>query len=202
MYATDLGYADPKKLNINWVNHWKKQNEIVVKKLHGKTESVDQDAANDWQKNRLPQLLKEFTAENIFNCDEAGLFYRCLPDRTHVLKTEKCAGGKMSRERLIVLVTASMTGEKLPLLVIGKAKNLRCLKHLKILPPDNDFNHTAWMTSAIFERYIRKLSRKFTQQKRKITLILDNCTAHPHNSNLDSIKLVFLPPNTTATCQP
>ena len=30
-----------------------------------------------------PQLLKEFTAENIFNCDKTGLFYRCLPDRTH-----------------------------------------------------------------------------------------------------------------------
>ena len=62
-----------------------------MKKLHGEAESVDQDAAN-----RLPQLLKEFTAENIFNCDETGLFYRCLPDHTHAhaFKTEKCAGGK------------------------------------------------------------------------------------------------------------
>ena len=44
-----------------------------------------------------------------------------------------------------------MTGEKLPLLVIGKAKNPRCLEHLKILPLDYDFNRKAWMTSAIFE---------------------------------------------------
>ena len=136
IYAADLGYADPEKLDINWVNRWKKRNEIVVKKLHGEAESVDQDAANDCWENRLPQLLKEFTAENIFNCDEAGLFYRCLPDRTHAFKTEKCAGVKKSRERLTVLVTASMTGEKLPLLVIGKAKNPLCLKHLKILPLD------------------------------------------------------------------
>ena len=129
IYATDLGYADPEKLDINWVNHWKKWNEIVVKKLHGKAESVDQDTANDWWKNRLPQLLKEFTAENIFfNCDETGLFYCCLPDHTHAFKTEKCAGGKKSRERLTVLITASMTGKKLPLLVIGKAKNQHCLK--------------------------------------------------------------------------
>ena len=94
IYAIDLGYADPEKLDINWVNCWKKRNEIVVKKLHGEAESVDQDAANDWRKNRLPQLLKEFTAENIFNCDETGLFYHCLPDRKHAFKTEKCAGGK------------------------------------------------------------------------------------------------------------
>ena len=95
-----------------------------------------------------------------------------------------------------------MTGEKLPLLVISKAKNPHCLKHLKILPLDYDFKRKAWMTSTIFERYIRKLDRKFTQQKQKIALILDNCTAHPHISNLDSIKLVFLPPSTTAACQP
>ena len=94
IYATDLGYADPEKFNINWVNHWKKRNEIVVKKLHGEAESVDQDTANSRQKNRLPQLLKEFTAENIFICDETGLFYCCLPDCTHAFKTEKCAGGK------------------------------------------------------------------------------------------------------------
>ena len=47
IYAADLGYADPEKLDINWVNHWKKCYDIVVKKLHGKVESVDQDAAND-----------------------------------------------------------------------------------------------------------------------------------------------------------
>ena len=93
-----------------------------MKKLHGEVESVDQDAANDWWKNRLPQLLKEFTAENIFNCDITDLFYCCLPDRTHVFKTEKCAGGKKSRERLTVLVTASMTGEKLPLLAKNRIR--------------------------------------------------------------------------------
>ena len=84
IYAADLGYPDPEKL----VNHWNKWNEIVVKKLHGEAESVDQDAANDWQKNRLPQLLKEFTAENVFNCHEKRSFlplftrsHTCVQDR-------------------------------------------------------------------------------------------------------------------------
>ena len=47
-----------------------------------------------------------------------------------------------------------------------------------------------------------KLDTKFTQQKQKNALILDNCTDHLHISNLDSIKLAFLPPNTIAACQP
>ena len=101
IYATDLGYADPEKLGINWVNHWKKRNEIVVKKLHGEVESVDQDAASDWWKNRLPQLLKEFTAENIFNCDETGLFYCCLPDRTQFWKQTYETTYKTSKLKVI-----------------------------------------------------------------------------------------------------
>ena len=36
----------------------------------------------------------------------------------------------------------------------------------------------------------------FTRQKRKVALILDNCTGHPN------IKLIFLPPNTTSVTQP
>ncbi|XP_033745614.1 tigger transposable element-derived protein 6-like [Pecten maximus] len=33
-------------------------------------------------------------------------------------------------------------------------------------------------------------------------MLLDNCTAHPHVEGLSSIKLVFLPPNTTSKLQP
>ena len=76
---------------------------------------------NDWHKNCLTILLKEFKKEQIFNADKTGLFYKCLPNRTHVFKNETCAGGKMSKEKSSVLVAASMAGEKIPLLVIGKA---------------------------------------------------------------------------------
>ena len=38
--------------------------------------------------------------------------------------------------------------------------------------------------------------------KRKILLIVDNCTAHPAIGNLKAIKLEFLPPNVTAILQP
>ena len=119
-FARACGCDDTDKLDANWVNRWKSRQEVVCKKLHGEAESVDQCGVDDWQKHRLPALLKQFKAEEIFNTDETGLFYRCLPDRTHVMKNEKCAGGKLSKDRLTVLVTTSMAGEKLPPLVIGK----------------------------------------------------------------------------------
>ena len=74
-----------------------------------------------------------------------------LTKRTHVFKNDKCVGGKLSKERLIVLVTASMAGEKLPLLVIGKSANPRCFKNVKKLPLPYKSNKKAWMTAAIFE---------------------------------------------------
>ena len=104
---------------------------------------------------RLPALLKQFKAENIFNADETGLFYRCLPDRTYVFKNDKCADGKLSKERLTVLVTASMAGEKLLLLVFGKSANPRCFKNIKKLPLPYESTKKAWMTAAIFETWVK-----------------------------------------------
>ena len=201
-FARASGYENSEKLDINWVNRWKAREEIVCKKLHGEAESVDQDGVNEWQKHRLPTLLKEFEPEQIFNTDETGLFYRCLPDKTHVFKNEKCAGGKLSKERLTVLVTASMAGEKLPPLVIGKSANPRCFKNVKNLPLPYEANSKAWMTSTLFEKWLRKLDFQMRKSDRKIAMVLDNCTAHPNISNLTNIKLVFLPPNTTAKTQP
>ena len=98
----------------------KAREEIACKKLHGKAASVDQCEVrvDDWQKHRLPELLKRFKAEEIFNTDETGLFCKCLPNKSHVMKNEKCVGGKLSKERITVLLTVSMAGEKLPPLVI------------------------------------------------------------------------------------
>ena len=46
------------------------------------------------------------------------------------------------------------------------------------------------------------LIRNFASEKGIIALVIDNCLAHSHIENLKSIKLFFLPPNTTSTNQP
>ena len=58
------------------------------------------------------------------------------------------------------------------------------------------------MTAELFEEWVRELDRMFSAAKRKIALIFDNCTAHPHVEQLASIELIFLPPNTTSHTQP
>ena len=53
-----------------------------------------------------------------------------------------------------------------------------------------------------FEERVRELDRKFSSEGRSVALVIDNCSAHPHIENLKSIKLFFLPPNTTSITQP
>ncbi|CAH1248535.1 TIGD4 [Branchiostoma lanceolatum] len=59
----------------------------------------------------------------------------------------------------------------------------------------------AWMTAAIFKEWVRKIDGEMGRRQKKIVLLLDNCTAHPHDVPLDNIRLVFLPPNTTSLIQ-
>ena len=88
-----------------------------------------------WNETTLPTLLSNYKLENIFNADEFGLFYMCLPNKT-CLSQEKCpgGGGGNSKLRLTGMAAGSATGEKLPIFVIGKSKKPRCFKHIKQLP--------------------------------------------------------------------
>ncbi|XP_065356173.1 tigger transposable element-derived protein 6-like [Calliphora vicina] len=118
-------------------------------------------------------------------------------------KSEKCHGGKHSKERLSVLFTVNSTGsEKRKLLVIGKSANPRCLKNVKSLPVDYTANKKAWMTSEIWLDYLKKFDNDMTEANRKVLLFVDNCTANKNFPSLKSIKLQFLPPNATSKLQP
>jgi hypothetical protein len=67
------------------------------------------------------------------------------------------------------------------------------------LPVDYYSNANAWMTSVIFNDW---LVRWDLELKRKIVLLVGNCTAHTNNLLLKNIKVIFLPANTTSLIQP
>lgn len=155
-----------------------------------------------WTETTLPTILSRYALENIFNADEFGLFYQCLPNKTLHLKGKKCSGGKLSKVRLTGLAAGNAYGERLPMFVIGKSVKPRCFKGVKTLPCRYRAQNKSWMSGELFEDWVRELDRKFAVFKRKIALIIDNCTAHPHVQNLKWIELIFLPPNTTSHTQP
>jgi hypothetical protein len=77
----------------------------------------------------LPGLIEGYAAEDIYNADETGLFFKCLPDKTYGFSNDKCHGGNNSKDRLTVMVCCYMTdNDKVELLVIGKIQKSRCFE--------------------------------------------------------------------------
>ena len=155
-----------------------------------------------WFETTLPTLLSNYKLEDIFNADEFGLFYQCLPNKTLHLKSEKCLGGKNSKIRITGLAAANSVSEKLPMFVIGNSKPPRCFKNVTSLPCIYRSQKKSWMDSTLFKEWVRELDVKFQKENRKIALIIDNCLAHLTIADLSNVKLIFLPPNTATVSQP
>ena len=194
---------DPWTCSNGWPSRWKVWHCVKFRSVCGKNAAVTQEVCDDWKQRKLLPVLRKYAPDDIFNADETRLYWRLLPDKTHAVAGKVCTGGKKSKERVPVLVCANMSGsEKLPLLTIGKFKKPRCFRGVTCLPAHYEANTSAWMNSAVFEEWLQKWDAKLTSSKRKIALVLDNCTAHPRVQSLQSIELIFLPPNTTSEIQP
>lgn len=199
--ALNNGFIDFKCSN-GFIDRFKSRNAIIFETFHGEADGVSEITCNEWIDTKLPELVKDFKADDIFNGDEFGLFWRILPNKSYVVKGKKFKTGKKSKERVSVLICANMTGtEKLRPLVIGKAQEPRCFRNKKRLPIIYRNNENSWMTSEIFTKFLKNWNKKMIKKKRKIALIIDNCPSHPFVC-LSNIKLIFLPPNTTSRLQP
>ncbi|GFY03335.1 uncharacterized protein TNCV_1172931 [Trichonephila clavipes] len=89
-FAKELGIEFP--ASEGWLTNFKKRNGIVFKKMCRESSSVDINVCSKWQ-NSLSGLIKEYKPRNIFNTDETGLFFKCLPEKIFTFKKEKCHGG-------------------------------------------------------------------------------------------------------------
>jgi hypothetical protein len=105
----------------DWVLSFRRRNAIVFKRFHGEAADADGSAADSFVEKEIPRILNQFLPKDVLNGDECALFWRALPDGTFAFQLEHPHGGKTSKERLTVLVTTSMTGEKFAPFVIGKS---------------------------------------------------------------------------------
>ena len=58
------------------------------------------------------------------------------------------------------------------------------------------------MDEALFEEWVRGMDKKFSSEGKKVASVIYNCPAYPQIENFKSIKLFFLPLNTTSQNQP
>jgi hypothetical protein len=119
-----------------------------------------------------------------------------------VVKGENCTGGKMSKERLTVLLCGNMVGEMEKSLVIGKAAKPNCFKNMKInnLPVIWRNNKKAWMTAATMEEWLNMFNAKMKKENRNATLFLDNAICHP-KVTLSNMKIIWFPANEASVLQ-
>ena len=72
--------------------------------------------------------MEGYKAENIWNTDETGCFYRALPEKSLADRSKTCRGGKKAKECLTISFFVNAIGEK----IIGKSANPRCLETSEI----------------------------------------------------------------------
>ena len=185
-----------------WIRNFKIRHGIRSLSLQGEAASVDGKTVEDYRES-FKEWAKEFEPRNVFNLDETALFYKLLPNRT-LCHQAKAKGAKSNKDRVSLAFCVSFTGEKLLPLVIGKAAKPRCLRDLDLnkigVRYTNSFK--SWMTSAIFQEYLKDLNKKMVKEKRKILLLIDNAPSHIVGEELTNITIKFLPKDTTSVLQP
>jgi hypothetical protein len=80
------------KARYSWVCQWKGKFRIKFRKAHG------EDCAEQCKFTKLLNLLQKFCADDIYNANKTGLFYRAKPDCSLSYKHATVSGWKKSKQ--------------------------------------------------------------------------------------------------------
>lgn len=215
-FHKELNIEESCEYSAGWLQKFRIRHGIRYLKVCGEKMSANVELAEEYVV-KFSDLVKQhnLTPEQIYNMDETGLFWRCLPRSTLACSDEKSvSGGKDSKERLTVMLCSNAAGtHKCKMMVIGKSAKPRVFKGMKIFPVLYRSNKRAWVTQELFKDWF---SNHFVSEARaharnvglpdnaKIVLLIDNCPAHPLAEHLvkDNVFVSYLPPNCTALIQP
>ncbi|CAF3356135.1 unnamed protein product [Rotaria sp. Silwood2] len=118
--AQELNDSSGFKASNGWLERFRVRYNVNFRVISGEGAAVDVHTIKDW-KVRLPQIIEHYSPVDIYNCDETGLFFKLMPDRSLVVNADDCRGGKKSRDRFTVLLCANWAGtHKLKPMVIGE----------------------------------------------------------------------------------
>ena len=121
----------------------------MCRTMSGERGDMNENTVKNW-KEKLPSICGGYEERDIFNMDErleSGVFFKQGRRSTYVPKDGDCARGKNAKDRVTVLLCTCMTGEKMKPLVVGRSKNPRCFKRVKLdsLPVTYRHNKKSWM---------------------------------------------------------
>lgn len=213
-----LGLEGKFDASSGWLTRFKQRHGIRELQIQGESLSGDNAAAEEFQHQFNEFVINEnLLPEQIYNVDESGIYWKCLPTKTLAFESEKSAKGhKVSKDRFTAMCCSNATGtHKLKMVIIGKAKKPRSFKGTVAtnLPVHYYNSAKGWMNQTIFKQWFDQhfvpQVREFLKSKSlplKAVLVLDNAPSHPNEMCLKSddgnIFVKYLPPNVTALIQP
>ncbi|GFV53723.1 tigger transposable element-derived protein 1 [Trichonephila clavipes] len=129
-----------------WLTGFLKRNALHNTKITGESATADEGAAKIFPEE-LAKFIEDgdYSADQVFNADETGHYWKKLPYRTYIAKDEKTASGhKASKDRVTLLLCSNASGDRmLKPLLINKSLRPCALKDLTVdgvvgLEGDND----------------------------------------------------------------
>lgn len=194
------------KASQGWLDNFKKRHGLSLKVMAGEASSVEDETVRRWITEQLPKILHGWEPNQVYNCDESGLFFKMLPNRTLATKGEEVHGSKKSKERVTLMFCANADGtDKWKLTMIGKSRNPRCFKGIdqRHLPVTYMSQKNAWMDQYVYRHWIEDFDKRMTRKGLKVLLLMDNVGSHKHDElHLKSTTIQVLPPNCTSKLQP
>lgn len=104
------------KASDGWFGKWRRRLGVGKSvRLHGEAGDVNLVAAEN-EMNDTRENLASYSNNNVFNMDETGLFYKCLPKKSYPCdggdERQRCRGTKAmsAKDRLTLVLCVNATG--------------------------------------------------------------------------------------------
>lgn len=169
--CTDGGF----QASEGWFNKFKVRQSLHSIKIVREAASADTAAAERYPEKFANLVIDGgYKPEQVFNADETALFWKRMPNKTFISKSEKSAPGfKAAKDRVTLLLCSNASGDcVIKPLMFYRSLNPRALKNQNKddLPVFWRANKKAWVTSAIFCDWFRNcfVSEVETYLKKKI----------------------------------
>ncbi|KAL7319909.1 hypothetical protein PS15m_012296 [Mucor circinelloides] len=209
----ELPKKDRLTFSDGWLTDLFKRIGVKSRHLYGENSSVDLASANIVSElKKIEKLLEPYDPKDIMNFDETGIYYEQQPTRT--ICEKPMGGSKKSKNRFTIGLLTNYDGSyKGHPIVIGRKKTPKAATKKPALYRRTtcigqshyvEYHSTpsAWMTTEVFRKYIKRLNSSFVYAKRKVAILVDNASVHKLTEEFSNIKLIFLPANTTSKLQP
>lgn len=193
------------KFSIGWLSGFKKRHGNKEHVRHGESGSVDTSKTLEGLR-RVQEIVAEYASEDVYNCDETGLFWKNVPDRG--LATARLAGIKKEKARITIHFCCNSTGsDRVTPWLIGTAARPLAFRNAGVNIDHIGFiwrsNGSAWMTTVIMAEWLAWFDARM--RNRKVLLLMDSFKPHElavNEVDLQNTRVEFLPKNATSLYQP